>query len=176
MRFCSCSDSSASLRKRSAVSSVATTIREWSCGAQRDCARTNRTRVSCRDRGPLPASDRADTGSRGIVERRDCASRERRDARPPVAPSEQAAAMARAFRENFAAPFVQRRPRRKPRSSESPGAAPSRGDALLVAHDGGELLGRVGRAVAQQAVQQEHVEKAHRVRGDADRARRDRGP
>src|SRR5207302_8551528 len=45
-------------------------------------------------------------------------------------------------------------------------------DALLVAPHRGNLLRRVGRAVGEQAVQQEHVEQAAGRRPDADRAER----
>src|SRR5918994_1685445 len=50
-------------------------------------------------------------------------------------------------------------------------AAPPRA-AQLVARDGKELLRRVGRAVLEQAVQQQDVEEAHGLRRDADRHER----
>src|SRR2546427_11131963 len=49
---------------------------------------------------------------------------------------------------------------------------PAQRDALLVAPYRGDLLRRVGRAVGEQAVQQEQVEEAAGRRPDADRAER----
>src|SRR5467141_4267655 len=49
---------------------------------------------------------------------------------------------------------------------------PAQRDALLVAPYCGDLLRRVGRAVCEQAVQQEQVEEAAGRRPDADRAER----
>src|ERR1700682_5561532 len=54
----------------------------------------------------------------------------------------------------------------RPSGQTQPRLATARGDALLVADNGGKLLRRVGRAVAKQAVQQEYVEQAERA-GDA---------
>ena len=76
----------------------------------------------------------------------------------------------RALGEDFAAPFDQRHLLRLAHKAQSR-LATARGDALGVADDGSDFLRRVGRAFAEQAVQQEHVEKTHRARGDADCAK-----
>ena len=73
----------------------------------------------------------------------------------------------RALREHLAAPVDERRlaaPAFEPQSR----LAAARGDALLVASERGDLLRRVRRAVAQQAMQQVHVEQVHRCGHDAD--------
>ena len=77
----------------------------------------------------------------------------------------------RALLEDVAAPFEERYFFRSADESQARLAA-ARCGALLVADDRRELLRRVGRAVAEQAVQQEHVEEAHRACGDADRLER----
>ena len=50
--------------------------------------------------------------------------------------------------------------------------APARGNLHLVACDGPDLGGCIGRAFHEQAVQEKDVEKARGLRGDADRGER----
>jgi hypothetical protein len=52
------------------------------------------------------------------------------------------------------------------------GLATALSDLTLVAHQGGDFVRRVRRAVAEQAMQQKHIQKAHGLGGDADGLKR----
>ena len=76
-----------------------------------------------------------------------------------------------AIGENFACPLGERHFLAVPNKPQTR-LASARGDGELVLGHGRELLRCIGRAVAEQAMQQEHVEEAHRVGGDPDRHER----
>jgi hypothetical protein len=65
-------------------------------------------------------------------------------------------------------PPVDQLHRLPPGAAVQPGLAAAGGGQVLVVRQFADLLGRVGRAVAEQAVQQEHVEEAQRLGVDAD--------
>ena len=146
-----------------------TASRESRLAVRDATARARTGRASCRDRAPSPRA-RAPTASRRDRRAPQRRSPAHRDARGRRIAASCAAAMG-AHSARISPPHSRSVTSPGPRSSESPGSRPRAATRCLLRTTAASSSGRVGRAFVQQTVQQEHVEKAHRVRGDADRVK-----